>query len=305
MKNFAKVSLITAGILFLIGAIILIICGFLAGNMRGSLSDDVSTRLHSTLNGSILQLWDDNAHHKFNDNYPIHSGDHTDDDAAGGNDITELYIDLNCAYFTLAPSQDDCFHISSVGNGRYQYYTDGSAFYINGYHNRGANTSRLTLEVPNIVFSDVDISFGVGSAYLWELKSDTLTLNIGAGELTLEEVLCSDLSAEVGAGTVTIQNGQTTDADLEVGMGNLTYQGSIAETLDAEVGMGNISLQLSDSQDMHNYHLECNMGTVTLGSKEYGGLAFETQIDNGADSDYTLECAMGNIDVTFQDIDKN
>lgn len=305
MKKFAKVSLITAGILFFSGAIILIICSFLAGSMRDSITDAVSERLHDTVDVNISQLWGNAPHHSFNNDYPIHSGKHTDDDAADGKDITELYIDLTYSYFTLAASADDRFHISSEGNGKYQYYTDGSAFYIDGYHTYGAHTSRLTLEVPNTDFSDVNINFGAGSASLSALKSDTITLTVGAGELNLYEVTCNDLSVEIGAGTATFLNGQTTDADLEVGMGDLTYQGYIDGTLDAEVGMGNMTLQLRDSQDMHNYDLECSMGTITLGSKEYGGLASEAHIDNDADSDYTLECGMGNIDVTFENIDKN
>ena len=301
MKKFAKVSMITAGILFVTGAIILIICSFFAGSMRGASTDVVSSELHSTVNGDILYLWNGNSHHRFNDNYTIHNGHHSDDTAAHASDITKLYINLNYADFTLAPSQDDYFHISSEGNGNYQYYTDGSAFYIDGFYNRHtASINRFTLEVPDIDFSEIDINFGAGAATLSTLKSDSLTMAIGAGELTIDGVNCDNLSAEVGAGTATIKNGLTEDANFDIGMGELIYKGYVNEDLDAVVGMGNITLQIWDTQDKHNYDLECNMGSILLGAKEYGGLAYETEIDNDADSDYTLECGMGNITVTFE-----
>lgn len=305
MKKFAKTSLITAGILFVIGVIILIICSFFAGGMRSVLSNTVSSELHSALNGSGLHLWNGSSHHHFNNNYPIHSGKHTDDNAANASDITELYIDLNYTNFTLASSEDDSFHITSEGNGKYQYYTDGSAFYIDGFYDRSANASRIILEVPDINFSYVDIDFGAGTATLSSLKSDTLIMSIGAGELTLDGISCDYLSTDVGAGAIFIKNGQTKDADFDIGMGKMVYEGYINETLDAEVGMGNITLQLWDSPQQHNYDLECNMGAITLDQKEYGGMAFETEIDNGADSNYSLECGMGNIDVSFKEIDVN
>jgi len=306
MKKFAKASLITAGILFIIGAVILIICSFFAGSMRSALSDTVSSELHSTLNGNILHFWHGNSHHRFNNSYPIHSGQHANDNAAGAADITQLYIDLNYTSFTLALSQDDYFHISSEGSGKYQYYTDGSAFYIDGFYNHNtAAINQLTLEVPDTGFSYMEINFGAGSATLSPIKSETLVLDIGAGEVIIDGVNCNELSADIGAGTVSIKNGQTKDADFDIGMGELIYNGYINNNLDADVGMGSINLQLWDSQDKHNYDLECSMGAITLGQKEYGGMAFETKIDNSADSDYILECDMGSIDVTFENIANN
>lgn len=303
MKKFAKASLITSGILFIVGFIILIICFFWAGGIHG-ITNTVSSELHGTINGNILPLWSGHSQHHFNNSYPIHSGQHTDDSAASASDITELYIDLNYANFTLAPSQDDYFHITSEGSGKYQYYVDDSAFYIDGVFNRNTVAgNRLTLEVPDMNFSYVDISFGAGTATLSSLKSETLVMDVGAGELTVNGVSCDYLSTDVGAGAVSIKNGQTQDADFDIGMGKLTYKGYINDSLDADVGMGNITLQLLDSQDQHNYDLECSMGSITLGQKGYGGMAFETEIDNGADSDYSLECGMGSINITFENMD--
>ena len=305
MKKFVNISLIVAGILFVTGAVILIICRIFAGSMHGVLTDTVSSQLHTTMGSIPLYSWSGIHNRHFNQHYPTHSGTFTDDSAALGSDITELCIDLNYTNFTLAPSQDDYFHISSEGIGKYQYYTEDSVFYINGFHDRSANTSRLILEVPDIRFSCVDVNFGAGTAALSSLKGDSIMLDIGAGQLTLNEIDCDYICADVGAGSVSIDNGKTLNADFDIGMGKLVYKGFIDSDLTADVGMGNITLQIADTQDAHNYDLEGAMGKITLGSKTYGGMAFETEIDNDADSTYSLECGMGNIDVSFQDTDKS
>lgn len=130
-------------------------------------------------------------------------------------------------------------------------------------------------------------------------------LNIGAGELTLNEVDCDDFSAEIGAGAAFINSGKTLNANFNIGMGKLVYNGYIDSDLSAEVGMGNLELQIADTQNAHNYDLECAMGTILLGQRNYGGMAFETTIDNDADSNYTLECGMGSIDISFEEINAN
>lgn len=304
MKKFARISLITAGILFITGVVILIICSiFAGGRLRGALSDTVSSELHSTLNGDILELFDIGTHHHdFNNSFPVHSGQHTDNNAAADSDITELYLELGAVDFTLAPSQDDYFHITSDGKGEYQYYTDGSAFYIDGFYNhRSANINKLTLEIPDKEFTHVSIELGAGTANLSAIKSDTVDIEIGAGELVSSGITCDDIEAEIGAGSALIKNGITNNANFDIGMGELTYKGNINADLSVDVGMGSITLQLADSQDNHNYLLEADMGSIALGQRQYGGMAFETELDNNADSTYSLTCAMGSISVSFQD----
>lgn len=298
MKKFAKTALITAGVFFLIGALILIICGFFAGSRRHMMADAVSNNLYSFFGKD----WDQN----FDYRYPIQSGQYTDDNAASVSDITRLSINLNYTNFKLVPSQDNAFHITCDGKGKYQYYTEDSVFYVNSlFNHRTVNTNLITLFVPDTVFSDVSIDIGAGAASLSSLQCDTLNINVGAGELTLDGIDCGYTTANVGAGAVTIKNGQTQNADFEVGLGELIYEGYIDADLNAEVDMGSITLQIKNAQEAHNYDLECNMGNITVGSKTYSGISIEKEIDNDADYNYALQCDMGNIAVFFEDVDKN
>lgn len=314
MKKFAKISLIITGVLFFTGVVILILCGIFAGRMRHTLSDAVSAELHNTLNGDILGIdgldWDGRLHpHDFNSSFPTYSGQHTDDNAAGGSDITELYLDLGCVEFTLAPSPDNAFHITSKGRGEYQYYVDGNAFYIDGFINDRSfvftnNHNKLTLEIPDIDFTCVDIDLDAGKATLSAIKSDTVAIVIGAGELTIDDISCNDINADIGAGSILIKNGRSENADFDVSMGSLTYKGCISADLSADVSMGDITLDIADSRYNHNYLMECDMGNITLGKKEYGGFAREIKDDNDAGSTYSLKCSMGSIAVSFEDTEQ-
>lgn len=296
MKRFAKAALITAGILFTAGIIILLICGIYTDKSPAQ-------NIASGIRSGLYHADGHSSHHSLDNSYPVYSGHHTDNSAATASDITELYLDLGNTSFTLAPSQDNFFHITSEGTGEYQYYTIGSAFYIDGFYDRTVafQTNKLTLEVPDMCFRLVNIDLGAGTAALASIKSDTVVISVGAGEITLDGADCEYLEADIGAGVANINNAEAISADLEVGMGELAWAGSISADLDAEVSMGSITLALTCSQYEHNYELECDMGNITLGQRDYGGIAFETKLDNGADSTYSLECDMGSITVNFND----
>lgn len=304
MKKFAKAALITAGILFFTGAIILILCSIFAGTTyRGTLSDTVSSQLHRIAQNGFLHKDGHSLHYSFDSSYPTYSGKHADYNAARADDITELYLDLGNTIFTLSQSQDNYFHIISDSTGEYQYYAIGSAFYIDGFSDRKVRQkNQLTLEVPDKTLQYISISLGAGTAELSSIKSDTVAISIGAGELTLDSLSCKSIDAEIGAGAASIKNATTELADFEVSMGELIFEGCISSDMSAEVGMGNIELTLTGSQHDHNYELEAGMGGITIGQRDYGGIAFDTELDNGANSTYSLECSMGNITITFKDI---
>ena len=93
----------------------------------------------------------------------------------------------------------------------------------------------------------------------------------------------------------------TGDVTLEVGVGEIRFEGSIPGDLDATCSMGNMEITVIGSTEQdHNMQMDCAAGNLDVGSRSYAGLATEQSIDNGADSDYNLSCAMGNMTLTFK-----
>ena len=314
MKKFTRASLIISAAFFVTGAIILVICSiFAGGRMRSELSNAVSSKLCGMFDIGFAIPWNfedfgDNLRDKYlyySDSANTYSGSYTDDKAASASDITELYLNLGDGKFTIAPSNDEYFHISFNGKGKCQYYTEGSAFYINAFYgNIWYNKNSLTLNIPDTLLRNADISVGAGSVSIASLKSDAIVISVGAGELIIDDVICSNIETGIGMGSVTIKNGSVQDADFEIGMGELTYTGAIAHDLSASVDMGSITLMLNDSQYDHNYEIDIDMGAITLGNAEYGGfIDYGQNIGNNADSTYSLECDMGSIEVKFKDRD--
>lgn len=85
MKKFYKNALITAGILFAAGAVILVICTFVGGSSfhndvkSGNISELVSLFHFNNSDTSHSAFHVDNriVHFDFNDEYPVYSGSRT------------------------------------------------------------------------------------------------------------------------------------------------------------------------------------------------------------------------------------
>lgn len=311
MKKFAKISSIIAGVFFVTGVMILVICKILAGSeIQSEITDVISSKLDEIPDIGFIDFaspwnfyenaWDE--YYYYSDDADVYTGKHTDDKAAFAPDITDLYLSLGKGIFTIAPSQDEYFHISSKGKGKCQYYTEGSTFYINAfYESKWYNSNRLTLEIPDMAFDNIDISIGAGSANISSLQGSSIVINVGAGALTIGDLSCEYIEAEIGMGSVHVKNGSIQNAGFDVGMGDLTYTGNIDYDLSAVVGMGSMELTLNDSQNDHNYYVDASMGSITIGNAKHGSFAeFEQDIDNNADSTYSLECGMGSIEIKFK-----
>ncbi len=136
----------------------------------------------------------------------------------------------------------------------------------------------------------------------WDsLTTDSLILDAGAGSITLSNVSAATTDVNLGAGIIDLNDCTLQNATFEVGMGELNYSGVIRGDLTADCGMGSLTFAFIDSEQKHNYSLDGSMGSISIGDKGYGGMAYEKTLNNNASSNYELSCSMGNITVTFED----
>lgn len=85
-----------------------------------------------------------------------------------------------------------------------------------------------------------------------------------------------------------------------VGAGVLYMTGVEAEEYSIDVGAGEVHCSLPYKYDDYDYDISCGMGEVTIGSKQYGGLAQDVEIDNGRGRCIDIECGMGEVNIQFQ-----
>jgi len=293
MKKFAKVSLITAGVFLAIGCILAFISIAFGGReLIRIIREEDDYYFHERIEAfadavgnSVYSLTDgrwgyvrDNAAETRQAYYEVDASQ-----------ISNLEFIFGAGEFTIeeADTQDDKIEIRIQGIGRADYSVKGDTLHINGFggHRWGDNLgdNRIDIKIPR------------------ESSFEEISVETGAGATIFSGIRANELEAEVGAGSVQLYEAEVNNASLSVGMGECIYEGAIRGNLDAECGMGDMTLMLSGKETDHNYEIECSVGVITIGGFSVSGLASEKLIDHNAQSEFDIECGMGNIEIIFEE----
>ena len=145
----------------------------------------------------------------------------------------------------------------------------------------------------------MDLKTGAGQAEITGLKADAIEIQAGAGEVIMSQVTAEEMSLEAGAGSLEAEKMDVKNIEVSVGAGSFNYEGKAPEELDADCAMGELVMDLSGKESDHNYSIRCAAGEVRIGDQSGSVLATERYMDNGADSEYSVDCSMGTISITF------
>lgn len=167
------------------------------------------------------------------------------------------------------------------------------------------NQVLVTSEGKKLSIESTDIQSGrrIIFSYPSSLHLKKFELNVDAGKVSLEEDLTLDkLEVYVGAGHFTAGGKITAEkVDFELGAGKISLNLLDTRKLVGECGLGSMEMTLAGSGKDYNCQLECGAGRIVLDKEEYSGLAREKEIRNsGASRTVHLECAMGNMEVMFE-----
>lgn len=324
MKKFMKGCAITAAVLCLSG-LLLAIAG---GTARGSAAisevvrkvtggrvtvnfDDVKdwgVMINDKIDSAVITDWgvnyDINDRSMFAHSQKIYKGDVPR--YCLGTDVENLDIEVGGCILETKTSKDDSFYIEVNKAYKFQGYVEDDTLYIKA--SNGAKTwnkmgsCTITLYVPrNFGFENVDIEMGAGVLEVSDLLAgDCISLEVGAGQIVIDNIQSNTLELEIGAGEIKLKNMDVyEELSAEVGMGNFEANGVVMGKADIQCAMGNVDLELAGGETSYNYIVECAMGNIDIGNHSYSGLAKEMSINNNAGVTIELECAMGNITVTF------
>ena len=163
----------------------------------------------------------------------------------------------------------------------------------------------MTLYVPEEAELDVvKVELGAGKGTIKDLTAEEMTIEVGAGKLVCKDLILDQLRMEIGAGKADCSNCTAQDVRLEAGAGRLSYDGDIKGDLDASCALGEIELTIGGEYRDYDYDIEAALGSVTIDQQSEGRVTFsgisEKRIDNGAEKKMELECAMGNMDISFE-----
>lgn len=311
MKKFMKGCAITALILFLAGAVMAAVAGIMEGPV--AIQNVVSAVTHDKVKVNLTD-WDDwgitvdedglfdaDEQSMFDNNREMIASD--GEKRLLGAPVSNVEIQVGGGIFMVQPSEDDNMYVQVESAGKVQCYVDGDTLYlkalkkVSDWKNNGG---RVTLYLPaNAQFDEVKINLGAGILEADAVWADEAILKVGAGRITVERLLVQDCRLEVGAGEIVVNEMDVNSLETEVGMGGAILSGNIHESMDADCSMGSIEMSLAGAQTDYNYDLQAAMGTVSIAGQEYSGLAAEKYMDNQADTDLYIKCAMGDVDISF------
>lgn len=167
------------------------------------------------------------------------------------------------------------------------YYDDVEEIQV-----KGTNTPNITAEVKK------------GTLVIGMKSGITVTINNNL-ERKLTVILPRNMKfkqveIEVGASQANITDLQTEELSIAVGAGQAELLGIDVSRLEVEVGAGQVKASLLGLENSYNYHVECGMGQVNIGSESYAGIAAQNTVNYpDATKEIEIECGMGQVDISF------
>ena len=190
--------------------------------------------------------------------------------------IENLDLNMGVGELTVCYGSGKDFVLRSAGTGKFFCEQDGT-------------TLKVTSKKAQYFFGINISSFGNSSK-----DEVAIVLEVPKG------TDIRTLKAQVGVGTLTVDDLQVEELEGHCGVGEFDFSGEIKKTGNLKCGIGSMYLELAGSEEDYDYSLECGMGNISLGDRDFSGLGSGQEISNGSDKKLTLECGMGEIEVDFE-----
>lgn len=311
MRKFIKICVVTALIMVLVG-LVLGIAGFAAGGSyevvkmvrNGELTFDSTDFEWASFDFDGSALYDIDDINIFSKEKEILQGDINKKQIAE-EFLPQMEITLGGGTLEILPSEDGGIYLEAQNAEKLQAYAEGNTLKVKAIRTKaGRDEMKVYLYIPmDVAYEKITLDVGAGVLSLEDLTEvGVLKADVGAGLLKLSDLQCNELKAGVGAGELRVM--QTTvngDADLSVGAGRIQAEAKICGDFSVECSMGEADILLAGEEEDFNYEVSCSAGSVDLGSKSFQGLASERELENGADKKMELNCALGAINISFEE----
>lgn len=276
--------------------------GTAIGESIGELGTSIGEGIQDSLGTDNEVHYEIEDYIDFDDRYAILNGDV--EKYSLGNGVSELEIEAGGCRFEIKESEDDNFYVEAKDIKKFQGYVHNGTLHITGTigaikWNESSRCS-ITLYVPVAYYYDeVDIELGAGAMSIGDLAAGKVALEVGAGQIKAGNIIADTLDISVGMGEAVVDSVQVRKLEGDVGMGHLYLAGSVNEKADVECSMGSLEMVIDGAQSDFDYDVECGMGSIDIGSSSFSSIAQERHIDNGASKKMTVECAMGDVEISF------
>ena len=145
-----------------------------------------------------------------------------------------------------------------------------------------ANAGEVIITVPQDTrFKDASVEAETGSIILDGLYADNMKLDIHGGSLDARGIYADNMRVGCGQGKIVMHAGVSGDAVISC-------------------GSGKIDAIMKNSESDFNIYAQTGMGEIKAAGRYFGGDGERSgEINNGAKHSMQVSCGMGNVDITF------
>lgn len=226
---------------------------------------------------------------------------------AGADQVDNIMIEAGGCELRIESAENGSYGIAARElQGELQCYVEKRTLYVK-YGPRTWNqlssekADSFTLYLPgNAQLQEMEMDLGAGNFTAEQIAADEVRLSVGAANVSINGFAAEEAEIEVGAGNTTIEGASLGRLEVQVGMGNFSMQGSTDDDIEVETGMGTVYLNLEGKETDYNYDTDCALGNIHIGTQSSMRVFAEGEIINeAAQKDMSLDCAMGEIQVIF------
>ena len=159
----------------------------------------------------------------------------------------------------------------------------------------------VTITVPkNVLFEKLSLELGAGEMQVKDLEAETILVKVGAGSIVLDN-LCAKQAVEfhIGTGEIRAYDFVGQNMTAKCGIGNLYVNGKLTGENSIECGIGEVVCELLGKEEDYSYTVNCGVGEVRIGTKEYHGISSNSKIGTGKDS-FKVDCGIGSVKISFE-----
>lgn len=310
MKKFTKGCLITALVIFIVGAVLCGVGGLLGGfrildgmDIREVTGIPLVYRFGPNGRFEYGFFWDDDdidwGRHE---NWERVSG--IEDETAlelTADTLRDLYIGVGGCKLYIEESEDEYVRLAIDGNAnRLRYHVENDSLQLvreSGWKwnwvrinwDEWNASDKIYLYLPKGTSLDyADIEVGAGYIESVGLTAHDANIEVGVGEINIDSLTVDNEAVlSVGAGRIKVEELYCDMAEMDIGAGELEIDNAmILKEADIDLGMGSVNI---GGVIMGDLDVDCGMGTVML---DMG--------DAEQDHNFKIDCAMGTVEVGSQ-----
>lgn len=285
MKKFLKGSFIVSGALILMGVMILIMCSAIGGPgvIRKAIENN-ELSLNISRHGKGINYFKYGFDWDFEDHqHPFYEGKQKNLNIGDGRGIENVRLEVYAASLEIKESSDYQVRLDCDVENKISCYIDSDTLILKGEEGSGDYYDKISLYLPK------------------DINTYDVELKLGAGKVDIDKITTQDLRAEVGAGSLSIKNADINDITLRCGVGKINFKGNIRGDINMDCGVGNIAMLVEGKKNDWNYTVDSAAGEVVIGGDEYDNFANSINLDNEAEKDCEIACAIGRVGISFNE----